>query len=78
MLPNVSVLPVASLVQKHLLPSQPERLIIMLGKVNHYCQLGSRCLRTRFRASVRGLGGMVRSDEASLYFRLYATKYPSR
>ena len=48
------------------------------GKVNHYCQLGSRCLRTRFRASVQGLGVMVRSDEASLYFRLYATKYPSR
>lgn len=74
MLPNVSVLSAASLVQKHLLPSQPERLTIMLGKVNHYCQLGSRCLRTRFRAYVHGLGGMVRSDEASLYFRLYATK----
>ena len=29
MLPNVSVLPTASLVQKHLLPSQPERLTII-------------------------------------------------
>lgn len=46
----------------------------MLGKVNHYCQLGSRCLRTRLGAYVHGLGVMVRSDEASLYFRQYATK----